>query len=629
MKIYLLAALGIGILGLSVGTFGQTANIPLYYLNGNIGVGITNPASKLDVYSSTTAISGPQTILHIFGESSNTPDDTFAARILFQTKARNTNAYDVGGFGGSNSPMGSNYGDAVIYSRNNGALTEYMRVAGTGFVGMGTSYPEVKLDVRAMAATVNGIQTVGSFASDVAGAPGPTFGGRVVIGVKAANGNSYSVAGFGGANSQYGSSYGDAIIQSLNNGALTEYVRLTSGGKVGIGTTSPGSILHVAGTGSELFRLDRTSTVVSNYRFHITTDMAGDSSDLQVQADANSSGYSFRSRNSGGSSVFGLGINGDGNVGIGTAGPDSKLHIFGTGAEFVAAHFQNGSGGSGIATIKIGGGTPEVQYGILGEYGVDNSFRIGAVGPAGNHNLQFHTGNTSGTQLSSERMRITDAGNVGIGTATPLQLLDVAGTVNMKGITVGYEQPLPMVVAKFSNSSGANGVDVEPIIQINNGGNIGAEHYFNRDTASVYIQNRQAGDIRFLSNTTHRAGEIVRFKDNGNVGIGTTTPTERLDVNGNANVSGTVRASQIIVTTESWADYVFEPDYRLMPLADVRQFIATTKHLPEIPSESDLKKTGTDINKMQALQMKKIEELTLYILQLEDRIKALEARQSR
>ena len=224
MKIYLLTALGIGIFGLSVGAFGQTSTIPLYCLNGNIGVGITNPASKLDVYSSTTETSGPQTILHVFGDSSNAPDSTFAARMLFQTKAPNANAYDVAGFGGSNSPLGSNCGDAVIYSRHNGILAEAMRVAGTGFVGMGTAYPAVKLDVRAMAATVNGIQTVGSFASDVAGAPGSTFGGRVVIGVKAANGNAYSVAGFGGTNSQYGSSYGDAIIQSLNNGALTEGV---------------------------------------------------------------------------------------------------------------------------------------------------------------------------------------------------------------------------------------------------------------------------------------------------------------------------------------------------------------------------------------------------------------------
>lgn len=102
-----------------------------------------------------------------------------------------------------------------------------------------------------------------------------------------------------------------------------------------------------------------------------------------------------------------------------------------------------------------------------------------------------------------------------------------------------------------------------------------------------------------------------------NVGIGT-HPNYELDV------AGTIRANEIIVNTTG-ADFVFADDYQLRPLSEVKTFIQENKHLPEIKSAQEMHENGVGINELQTQLLQKIEELTLYILQQEERIKALEA----
>ena len=86
---------------------------------------------------------------------------------------------------------------------------------------------------------------------------------------------------------------------------------------------------------------------------------------------------------------------------------------------------------------------------------------------------------------------------------------------------------------------------------------------------------------------------------------------------------GTIRASEIIVSTTG-ADFVFADDYELRPLSEVKTFIQENKHLPEIKSAQEMQENGVGINELQTQLLQKIEELTLYILQQEERIKALE-----
>ena len=107
---------------------------------------------------------------------------------------------------------------------------------------------------------------------------------------------------------------------------------------------------------------------------------------------------------------------------------------------------------------------------------------------------------------------------------------------------------------------------------------------------------------------------------NGNVGIGTITPgAYRLAVNGK------IRAKEVKVET-GWSDFVFEDDYDLPTLAEVEQFIKVNKHLPEIPSAQEVAENGVNLGEMEAKLLQKIEELTLYIIQQEKRIKQLESK---
>jgi hypothetical protein len=94
----------------------------------------------------------------------------------------------------------------------------------------------------------------------------------------------------------------------------------------------------------------------------------------------------------------------------------------------------------------------------------------------------------------------------------------------------------------------------------------------------------------------------------GNVGIGTASPTNKL------TVIGTISAKEIKVTTTG-ADYVFENDYRLRPLAEVEQFIAEHKHLPEMMSAKAMQADGMPVSDVVTKQLAKIEELTLYAIQ--------------
>jgi hypothetical protein len=112
---------------------------------------------------------------------------------------------------------------------------------------------------------------------------------------------------------------------------------------------------------------------------------------------------------------------------------------------------------------------------------------------------------------------------------------------------------------------------------------------------------------------TNKEGLSVSYNlclnpNGGNIGVGVTNPTEKLAVNGN------IRSKKIIVTQNGWPDYVFNDGYRLRPLSELESFIKSNKHLPEIPSAKEVEKAGVDLGDNQALLLKKIEELTMYVI---------------
>ncbi|GGE17900.1 hypothetical protein [Sphingobacterium cellulitidis] len=109
---------------------------------------------------------------------------------------------------------------------------------------------------------------------------------------------------------------------------------------------------------------------------------------------------------------------------------------------------------------------------------------------------------------------------------------------------------------------------------------------------------------------------------NGNVGIGTTSHTAKLAVN------GLVRAKETKVEAAPWPDYVFDEQYKLVSLEEIRHYINQHGHLPEVPTAKEVAHQGIELGKMNALLLKKIEELTLHPLkkeeQLRDQSKAIE-----
>ena len=126
--------------------------------------------------------------------------------------------------------------------------------------------------------------------------------------------------------------------------------------------------------------------------------------------------------------------------------------------------------------------------------------------------------------------------------------------------------------------------------------------------------------ILILAIVNNSVAQSNIFPSSGNVGIGTATPKEKLSVNGN------IRAQEIKVETTSWPDYVFEDDYKISSLTDIATYIKIHKHLPEMPSAKTVAVDGVALGEMNKLLLKKIEELTLHLIQQNERLAEQEKR---
>ncbi|MFW5720986.1 MAG: hypothetical protein ACOCWW_01220, partial [Bacteroidota bacterium] len=140
----------------------------------------------------------------------------------------------------------------------------------------------------------------------------------------------------------------------------------------------------------------------------------------------------------------------------------------------------------------------------------------------------------------------------------------------------------------------------------------------------LHIQGNQGVEIG-----TQHDGTVMTVKE-GNVGIGTSTPQYKLDVSGNNRIKGNLNvcknvfADELIATNPDWCDFVFDEEYELMPMDSLKRFIEINKHLPDIQKGELIEKNGLKLKEMNQKMMQKIEELTLYIIKLEERINQLE-----
>jgi hypothetical protein len=114
----------------------------------------------------------------------------------------------------------------------------------------------------------------------------------------------------------------------------------------------------------------------------------------------------------------------------------------------------------------------------------------------------------------------------------------------------------------------------------------------------------------------------IRITSDGNVGIGTKLATN--PNNFKLAVDGKIGCRSIRVETTAWADYVFDKAYKLKTLSELEAFVTANKHLPNVPSATEVEKDGFDMAVMDAKLLEKIEELSLYIIEQNKRIEALE-----
>ncbi len=441
---------------------------------GNVGIGTTSPSKKLTVTTSTTSDG-------VFLETSQPV--TYAK--LFNS---NSESFPVGNL---NLGYGSN-STAIIQALSNrmalkggyttggqisflSASSEIMRMTSTG-LGIGTTSPSSKLEVAEATANTAATITVDSASWDA------------MLSLKNANGtwsilNDYTGAGTTGALAFWNGSYRMVIDNT---------------GRVGIGTTAPNRRLNVIGQ----FAIDNSTSP---------------SGGLLVSPDGNSNKVYSRTGNanttahpldfiSGSSTSMRIAANG--NVGIGTTSPAEKLTVIGD------ILIDNG----GNSTLYLGKGAEGVD-GVTKIKAIQTGTDTDQLGIAFN----VHP-NTAGSAVSEEAMRIDHAGNVGIGTTSPSNVLHIAASAPR----IRLEDTLD--TSNYSVIAADNGQIILSADEGNNQGN--------------------SAQIFKIDNS-----EKMRIDSSGNVGVATTDPAYKLDVNGAARSTHFIDGSKGTGTTPATAGW--------------------------------------------------------------------------
>ncbi len=229
----------------------------------------------------------------------------------------------------------------------------------------------------------------------------------------------------------------------------------------------------------------------------------------------------------------------------------------------------------------------------------------------------YATGNNQGylgfkvphnnTVNSGYDMIINHSGYVGIGTTNPGSKLDVTGDIRLNGITADASNTKRNSFSLLLKSSGYAS------------DNRARFQYWT--VQSVSRSEWGSGDLTFLSNTDGAGNnEVVRFRNDGNVGIGTSAPDAKLAVKGNIHTNEV----KVDLLGAVAPDYVFYKDYDLKTLNEVESYITKEGHLPNIPSAKEMETNGLLLKEMNLKLLEKIEELTLYTINQEKRINTLE-----
>jgi hypothetical protein len=418
---------------------------------------------------------------------------------------------------------------------------------------------------------------------------------------------------------------------STGNSAITIKNAVTQL-NVGIGSTGSTNGYTYLWAGNDKFMIgnDGNPTLVVNGMGNGnvgigTVTSAGGKLQINANADANNAlrlevgGFSM-----GGSALFqidapGIGggrftVNNNGNVGIGTATPSAtaKLEI----------NLIAGTGGQNQG-LKIWAGN---SYNYFGNSQLQFSYGGGGGGYSHAIKSRHNSGAISGNAIDfylwqpgdpvngegSLNVMTLHGGNVGIGTTAPQGRLEV-----LNSTALGTSATNSILLHRFSSSGNVNYFMNNTWLYRDANGS---------DWLTARMHNGISIDGSFLTPgvDTRTWWERAPFQDiqsfgtgsttyltikAGNVGIGSLNPNQKLTVN------GTIYGKEVKVDLSvPGPDYVFEKDYQLPSLEEIKTYIDQNKHLPEVPSTTEMEKNGVQLGEMNMLLLKKVEELTLYAI---------------
>lgn len=303
------------------------------------------------------------------------------------------------------------------------------------------------------------------------------------------------------------------------------------------------------------------------------------------------------------------------NVGIGTTNPLMKLHI--SKGDSAVALLEN------IQSLNIN--VSNALYFKTGSGIVPYTGALKTIGEGtGAARMGLFTYTAASPNGLIERLSITDAGDVGIGTTTPLSKLHVKSTTES--------------VAMFENLQSLN-TNISSAMYFKTGGGTypytGAIKTIGQSNATARL-----GFFTYASGTTTGLLERMSITDNGYVGIGKNNPLASLDINGNVVIGGaaSVAASGYKLSVEgkiiseevrvllkaNWPDYVFDKSYNLQSLTELEKYIETNKHLPNVPSAAEVAKGGIMLGDMNGKLLEKIEEMSLYIIEMNKKMEFMQ-----
>lgn len=391
------------------------------------------------------------------------------------------------------------------------------------------------------------------------------------------------------------------LVLKTNN---TEKLRLLSNGNMGLGVAAPTALLDVNGLSRFRNHLtvnagtaNRTAQLRDNGLYISRTSDGGYASTITgdgAMTLSSRNGFLFLA-----DAVNVATLTETGNLGLGTTVPSAKLSF---------GDLNTITGPSGITWYN----SNPFQYAIHKTDGAWSGPDYQQLKVSWLTGVIIDPGQTYGksfVDIQGNGLRVTGT-SVGIGVTNPTAQLHTTGLVRFAGIA--NNNALTRVVV-----SDANGNLAYRDAATLGGGTAGWVPGGNAVASAVTLGTTSNYSLPFITNNVER----MRIGANGNVGIGTTNIN---DATYKLFVEGSIRTRKVRVDAIAWPDYVFDKKYTLLPITEVEKYIEEHHHLPEVPSAAEVQKKGLDLGDNQATLLKKIEELTLYLIEQNKRMEAQE-----